>query len=332
MTIIIINQSPIVFYQYFDFSDSSFYCELIERYFRQTGHTRNIDFRIWNCYDGLPGRDGDLYSYDAVTLSSLVDKGYVSVLPDVINTDNTFDWIMDRILVRKKSYGIPIMLCSNVIICRKKDDKRIENIMDLKNNVAIPVKSLFMNYYLQAFCNHPDNPKYIKDVIEHIVMLVGKDNIENSRLQDYDGVRKFNEAEVDYFVGFTEAMRLFKKDDYVVRYANLSKNKYDDNLLFMTDLVSLGRNIDADKINDCLDLMKLMSATKFIYELSTEDGKVQYMLPANKKVYPLLAKLDPIYNDFYKMLDNDLNGIIRYSKHFYERFYQTSDEILKTIV
>lgn len=37
---------------------------------------------------------------------------------------------MDRILVRKKSYGIPIMLCSNVIICRKKDDKRIENIMD----------------------------------------------------------------------------------------------------------------------------------------------------------------------------------------------------------
>lgn len=56
------------------------------------------------------------------------------------------------------------------------------------------------------------------------------------------------------------------------------------------------------------------------------------MLPANKKVYPLLAKLDPIYNDFYKMLDNDLNGIIRYNKHFYERFYQTSDEILKTIV
>lgn len=87
-----------------------------------------------------------MYSYDAVTLGSLVDKRYLSVLPDVINTDNTFDWIMDRILVRKKSYGIPIMLCSNVLICRKKDNKRIDNIMDLKNNVAIPVKPLFMNY------------------------------------------------------------------------------------------------------------------------------------------------------------------------------------------
>ena len=150
------DDSPITIYYYYDFTDTDLFCALLEKRFRETGHKRRLRFIRWNCYKEEPGRDGDLFIYDAVVLSALADKGYLHRLPDVINTDNMFSWTIDRSKVQKKTYGIPLMICANVLICRRKDDLNIRNIMDLHEPAVIPLKSMLLYYYLQAFCNFQD--------------------------------------------------------------------------------------------------------------------------------------------------------------------------------
>ena len=46
----------------------------------------------------------------------------------------------------------------------------------------------------------------------------------------------------------------------------------------------------------------------------------QYMLPACKSVYHDLARLDPLYDQLYRMLLSEENGVLRYGKRFYEEF------------
>lgn len=54
------DASLIVIYYYYDLSDTAAFCRILERRFRETGHTRPLEFIEWNCYKGPPGRDGDI--------------------------------------------------------------------------------------------------------------------------------------------------------------------------------------------------------------------------------------------------------------------------------
>ena len=92
---------------------------------------RPLEFIEWNCYDGPPGRDGDIFIYDAVTMSALVDQGFLQRLPDIIDIGDMFGWVIEKSKVRQKTYGIPLMLCANSLICRRKDDRHIGNIIFL---------------------------------------------------------------------------------------------------------------------------------------------------------------------------------------------------------
>ena len=76
--------SPIIFY--YDEIDGMEYLwpRLVER-FRQAGHARPILFKEYDCYKELPGTDGDLYTYDAIVLSALVDKGFLRTLPKSVS-------------------------------------------------------------------------------------------------------------------------------------------------------------------------------------------------------------------------------------------------------
>ena len=96
-------------------------------------------------------------------------------------------------------------------------------------------------------------------------------------MADYDGISRFNREECRYFLGFTESIRDFNKDDYVVNFANFSENKEQKRSLFMVDCVSLGKNVADEKLEDCLDLMKIMSNGDFVYEVCTLDGRLQFL-------------------------------------------------------
>ena len=148
---------------------------------------REIKFVNWNCYIELPGRDGDLFIYDAVAMSALVDKGYLHQLPETIDVDDMFSWTIDKSKVRQKTYGVPLMACSNALICRREDDREIRNIMDLHEPVAVPLASMIMYYYLQAFCNYQNEPDKCARILKHLAELNGgRDSVDRSSLADYD--------------------------------------------------------------------------------------------------------------------------------------------------
>ena len=327
------NASPIVIYYFYDLSDTYYFCRILQQRFRETGHTRPLEFIEWNCYKGPPGRDGDIFIYDAVAMSALVKQGFLQRLPEIIDISDMFDWVIDKSKVRQKTYGIPLMLCANSLICRRKDDQHISNIMELNESVAIPMRTMLMYYYLQSFCNYQDRSGRYYEVMQHLTNLMGeKVVLDQSSLQEYNGIERFNRGECKYFLGFTESLRLLAPDDYVVRFANFSDHDEDQMPLFMVDFASLGKNVREEKLLDCYDLLEIMTDKGFIYDICTAGGKLQYMLPASKSVYPELAKIDPLYNHLLDMLLPEENGVFRYGIHFYEDFYQRSSTIFNQLL
>ena len=77
--------------------------------------------------------------------------------------------------------------------------------------------------------------------------------------------------------------------------------------------------------------MEIISDSDFIYDSCLVDGKLQYMLPTDQTLYPRLAEIDPIYNDFFEFISNKDNGILRFGKHYYEIFPEREKKILEIL-
>ena len=74
------------------------------------------------------------------------------------------------------------------------------------------------------------------------------------------------------------------------------------------------------------DLASLAGRTKhtagsdFIYDICFSNNKLQYMLPTDQTLYQKLKESDNIYQDFYEILSNENNGIIRFVMLIYKVF------------
>ena len=315
------DDSPIIFYTFEYLSDSARFHTLLEERFRNTGHTRRIEFRPWDCYHEIPDTDGDIYVYDACTMSALVDKGIIRVLPEIIDTDNVFEWILDRSKIRGKTYGFPFMTCANVLICRKKDYTPVNNIFEIEGGLSAPLKSMIGYYNVLAFCNYQDCGEGSLNAIAGIFRAIGGHKaFEESKLDAEKVINKFRSGECRYLLGFTENLRFLDRDEYVVQLANLSENVINEMPLFMTDFISMGRSTSGEKLLDCLDMMEIVTDSSFIRDLCTGENGLEYMLPADKTLYPVFAELDPVYEQLYDMVSDENNGILRYNNNFYEEF------------
>lgn len=326
-----IDNSPIIIYYYYDLSDTDDFCKKLEKWFRRGGHTRELRFISWDCYNELPSRDGDIYCYDAIVLSSLVDKGYLHELPDIISTENVFPWILDRSRIRNKIYGIPHMGCANLLISREEDYTPISNIYQVPKGLSAPLKSMASFYYLYALCNLQDRRSEIVKTLQCIRSLMTDDCYERSRFMNYDGFERFKRGEVRYLIGFAEDIRHLDPGRYKVQLMNLSDGPINEMPLFPVDFASLGVNVSGEKLLDCLDLLEIIADSDFIYDICFSNGRLQYMLPADMTLYPRLEKADPIYRDFYEILSYENNGIIRFGKNYYEDFRKNQAELMKML-
>ena len=315
------DDSPIIFYFFVYLSNSDRFRTLLEERFRNTGHTRRIEFRHWDCYHEIPDTDGDLYCYDACVMSALVDKGIIRVLPEIIDTDKVFDWILDRSKIMGKTFGFPFMTCANVLICRKKDYTPANNIFEIEGGLSAPLKSMLGYYSVLAFCNYQDSGEGIINTIERIFRAMGgHEAFEDSKLDAEKVIDKFRSGKSRYLLGFTENLRFLDQDEYVVQLANLSENAVNEMPLFMTDFISMGYSTSGEKLLDCLDIMEIVTDSSFVRELCTGENGLEYMLPADKTLYPVFAEADPVYEQLYDMVSDENNGILRYGSNFYEEF------------
>jgi hypothetical protein len=264
-------------------------------------------------------------------MSTLVDEGCIHQLPDIIDTSRVFPWILDRSRIKNKIYGIPLMTCANVLICKAEDYAPIKNIYEIAENIAAPLKSMASFYYLYALCNLQDRRDEIVNTLKQIKYLMGEEAYEKSRFSGYNGIERFKNGDCKYLIGFTEDIRHLDEGDYKVQLVNFSDNPVNEMPLFPVDLASLGMNVSGEKLLDCLDLLEIISGSDFIYDICFSNDKLQYMLPTDQTLYPKLIEADHIYQDFYEILSNENNGIIRFGKHYYERFPEREQNLLELL-
>ena len=55
------------------------------------------------------------------------------------------------------------------------------------------------------------------------------------------------------------------------------------------------------------------------------------MLPANMRLFPRLAALDPLYDRLFGMLDSGDNGVLRYGRRYYEDFNRQEALLLQLL-
>ena len=314
---------------YCNFLGTESYSTMLTDRFRQSGHDRPIVFRKWNCYKDIPGDDGDLYIYDGVVLPALVGKGLLRPVSDATLIDGVFDWAIDKSRIRRKLYGVPVMLCANSLICRKTDDSRIRNIMQLNERVAIPLRSMLLYYCIQTVLNNRTTRQSLK-VLEHLLDLIGgRDELAESDFEDYDGINRFARGECRWLLSFAESLHDLPEDDYVVSFADFSEDGKVNIQLFMSDFASVGKNAAEDKVQDCLDLIRIMADEEFVYDVCTRDGELQYFLPANRNTFQRLAWQDPLYDELFRIIESGENGLLLYNKYFYEKFTLQKDVLLQ---
>ncbi len=223
------------------------------------------------------------------------------------------------------------MLCSNALICRRKDDLHVRNIMEIDERIAIPIRSMVMFYFVQAVCENLSLKKSFR-VMEHLLELIGgRDALAGSGSDDYDGINRFERGECRYLLGFTEDLYELKNGDYTVSFANFSCHDEIRRPRFLADFVSLGKHVPKDKLPDCLDLIRILTSEEFIFELCTYGDSLRYLLPADRCVFLRLSESNALYGLLFEQLDSAENNVLRYGRSFYENFYKQRDILLQLL-
>lgn len=333
------NTDTIKLYIYSPLNTDEFRNALASR-FRATGHNREIEFIDWDCLNAEPEYGGDIYVYDAAMVSYMAENGYIRQLPDIIDTSDLFQWLGSTIKYKRKDYAFPVIVCCNVIICRREDDLGIENVFSLPGLIGAPVKSLISNYYYTIRCNRqwpggePEEQRRQR-IMEYMDLLVekigGKEKLKDARLTKGFGIEEFNEKKIKYYVGFTESLQYLDRDDYVVRKARYSDSYEDSISLMYVNVISLGKNVNEERMLDCFDIFEIMSSPDFEYLLCNPGGHLTYMLPANRKTYEALIKEDRIYEQLYGLVADDRNFAYRIND-YYKTVSDTENELLEILL
>ena len=320
------TDSPLIVYCYRQLSDIPVFRDLLETRFRETGHTRKIEFRLWDCYKQSPGDDGDIYIYDGMVLSALAEMGYIQQLHNNIDTSGVFEWILDGSRVKKQIFGIPFMACVNVLIFRKGEEIPFEHLAP--GQIAAPMKSMIGEYYLFSYFNSPHKEEGSLETLKRLRNLIGGgDAYDYSRFSEYDGIDRFMRGDCKCLLGFTEDLRALSPGDYTVIRANISDSIFTELPFNFVNYISVGSCVTEERLQDCLDLIEIVSDRQFFMEYCTKDGELRYYLPADETLYAGLISLDEVYVQLYEIMRDENNCILRYGKNFYEEFPKKSEEL-----
>jgi len=336
------DNSPIIFYQYFATTDLDYFKQLLVKRFRETGHTRDIEFRTWVCDDDKPETDGDIYCYDAFCLKHLVDNDVIQQLPEIIDTSDVFPWVIDTTKVNQKTYGFPWLLCFDALITRRKDSENWDSEENLQDKIIFPLGTYApLYFYIMSALNMEKTPvpddediteRQAYKTIKHFGELTG--NLKQALVYHYhddEVIEAFSSGKKKYIAHFPEIVSSFPDDDYVVKHLNMNYPREDDTKIYYVDFVSVGKNVKEEKLLDCLDIMEIICSPDFIYDICTPNGKPSYMCPALKSLYPKLAKLGAFYNELYNVVKDENNCTVRFKGDYYSTLAIFTKQILDAL-
>lgn len=311
----------------------------------------SLNFVEWDCYDSKEVPDDlDVFTFDGIYLTEYakngellaLDTGKLSEWPDILT------FVQEGILVDKKVYGVPQMICANLFFYRPGDSE-----VSLVNNVGElyevlgdnPLdqerpengKGLLVNmssgtgnicFYLDAildvrafysdFTVMPDlknmNEAAI-DGLNRLILMAGRKQAYTATEGAYTRAEWFGEGSGRAYIGYSESMAAM--GDYVskVQVKTLSLADREDIPLFYVDLVAANSSLsdDPEKQELALELINVMTDSKLMSSIigGTGEEDCQYILPAKKSCYTDLAERYPIYSQLQNVTGKSGNHIFR---------------------
>jgi len=333
--------------------DLDYFQAVVENVWKERHPDIPLNFVEWDCYlNDNPGRV-DVFMYDSICYSALLNKGYLGQIAEdeVEDIENFVPFTVNGIREDGKLYGIPTLACSYFLIYYK-DDAPVAAVQSLDELYQILGKKpnpgqypadtsygLLMNfhdsypyYYLDAcidasgeyntFDKVPalDAPAGL-NTLRQMEAMAGPDfawgDAYGEDYDDFTNARTFNEGHGRAVIGYSEDMAFMQDITDKIDIKTISMASGDNIQLFYTDFVSVNRKVSKEKRAACLELANLISSSDALSTLLVKDGAPQYILPARTDLYLKMAEDYPLYNRLYELVMKENNRLFRFGKKYY---------------
>ena len=343
--------------------DLEYYQELVEEEWEAVHPEITLKFVDWDCYYNHDIDDVDVFMYDSICYSALLEEGYLSPVADeeVEDLDGFIPFMVDCMREDGQLYGIPVLGCSYFMMYYKDDAElaAAQTLEDVYNAVGVKenpnqdpadntyglmtnFKYDYPYYYLDAYVDAEgeyddfsempalDNPAALTALNQMVDMLGEKfafGLFENFGYDNYVYAQRFNEGKGRVFIGYSENMAFMQDIADQIDIKTISMTPGDNVQLYFSDIVSINANVEDDKRDECLELANIISSNEVISNLIVKDGVPQYILPARGELYEELMETYPLYGRLYDLMINQDSNLFRFGDAYYDYIEQADDVI-----
>ena len=315
--------------------------EVVQEHWRKAHPDVDIEFVKWDCYDGDPPADIDVFETDAIFLDHLVQNSFAAplALSDLKNAGDVYRFAVKGSMVDGALYGIPRLACRPILFFREGDSevKNAKGINDLFYSIGAsrnksekpPKKSgLLIDlsggttcacYYLDAIADITDSyqidpalPKAqdLNDsAIDNLQLLTLMSGTKQALYENWDGQRArwFADGHGQAFVGWTERLSMIPEPQHAkIELRGLPLAGSDKENLIFVDTLCINPTLSGKKRELAIEFANLAASSNVVLDsLLVENPATespQYLLPCRKSV----VKSEKLLKEapLYSELDN----------------------------
>ena len=309
-----------------------------------------LNFICWDCYENDPGKDLDVFVFDAIFLSHYIDAGYLLPIPQekLEHAEDFLPFAMEGLSRDGVVYALPQLLCTQILYTRKEDTalSEADSLADLydvigdreekteiygeNEGLLVDMTSGIMtiSMYLDALCDIsreystyetlPDPDDISDEALEAVRQLVRIGGIEQLQYDTGDEyylrAQWFADGKGRAYIDYTEAMSVMPEmaDDVVLRPFSFVE---DENIpLMYCDGAGILSSIEEDRKDLAIDLLNIITNSQVMEEAIAANDSPQYLLPARFSVYESLAAQFPVCSRLEEIASDPDNRVYRIGK------------------
>lgn len=278
-----------------------------------------LNFVDWDCYSRTLPEDLDVFVFDAISLDSFAEKGYLLALSeeDIQDYDDLIPSFTEGCRVNGEIYAVPQLLCTDLLYTRKDDAelKNADSINDLFDAFDDPGllldKSSSCTMYLQALvdCKQQYMDQYppieaetlspeAVDSLETIrkMHLTDPEYMPEKRDRFYYA-KKFAGGMGRAYIGYSEAMDMMDESASEMDFRLFSMTDDENIPVFYMDAAAVSAKIGDEKKAAALELLNMITSKETLVRASITNGDPSYLLLARRSAYDTLASDYPIYKE-----------------------------------
>lgn len=343
--------------------------KLCAEMFKKIAPDVTLNFVDWDCYINNTPNDIDVFMYDALSLETLYENGYLSELDlaDYDGMDDIMPFALEDTLIdvdgEKKTFCIPNLLCSSFLIYYDGDEEvenanNIDELYDVigdtngffrppKNRGLITNFSFNYAYFYMEALEDAEDPEN-RDIFAHKDQLVPEAVESVSKLAKMCGKSQVREsalltwlrgtfAKAEWFrdgygralYGDSEAMSKLGDKVKDVNIRLISMGKGENNPEFYADLLSINTSVT--------DPRKKENCRKLVDMLASHDYIYEVSLNDGSPAYLLPAR-ESMYDELaqkypmYREIKDELDRWDKHVRRYGSWFYDFINHVFDTLM